>query len=127
MKRILFFGYTDFAGRMRASSLCHELKNRGYECWQIEQSRCGLQIKEIVSSPEEKAISGLPDDRKLAEPFILFCGMSGEVLDTALAICRGNTRAVLTMANSLMTAYELAEHLAEEKRSFNENKKTERK
>ena len=127
MKRILFFGYTDFAGRMRASSLSYELTNRGYECWQIEQPHWCMQIKEIVSSPEEKAFTSLPDDRRLAEPFILFCGMSGEVLDTALAICKGNTRAVLTMANSRMTAYELAEHLAEEKRSFNENKKTERK
>ena len=115
MKRILFFGYLSFSDSMRASSLILELKHLGYECMQIDPRCYALQVGEIVFSQEVKK-PGAFGSKELVEPFILFCGMSGEVLDTALTICRGNTRAILTPSNSKMTVYELSEHLAEEKR-----------
>ena len=118
MKRILFLGYTDFSERMKASSLQHELKKQGYDCYIIEQPCYALDIGEIVLHPEIEVTTNLPDI-KLPEPFILFCGMGGEVLDTALTICRGNTRAVLTPSNAKMNPYTLSKHLLEEKKAMN--------
>ena len=113
-ERILFFGFTGFADRMKASAIKTELEKRGYQCFFIEQPHYSWQIMEILIDPEqEQSTEGA--DMKLPEPFILFCGMNGEILDDALQICRGNTRAVLTVSNSRMTPYELSEHLLEEK------------
>ena len=76
-----------------------------------------LPICEIVFQPEIEVLTNLADER-LPEPFILFSGISDEELDIALDICKGNTRAVLTAANSRMTPYDFSKHLLEEKGSF---------
>ncbi len=117
MKRIFFFGFNGFSDRMRANTLKMELEKQGYECFIKEQPCYILQIGEIVSNPEVEVLTDLPQE-KLPEPFILFCGMRGEILDIALRICKGNTNAVLTVSNSRMTPCELSKHLAAEKRSL---------
>ena len=61
MKRIFFFGFTDFADRMKASSLSHELKNSGYEVYIIEQPYYVLQIGKIVFSPEVEVFTSLAE------------------------------------------------------------------
>lgn len=114
MIRIFFFGYTDFADRMKVSSLKMELERQGYECFIIKQPCYVLPIGEIIVQ-SEKNVSTVISDEKLPEPFILFCSMDGERLDMALDICKGHTRAVITPFNSKMTAYELSKHLLEEK------------
>ena len=76
-----------------------------------------MPIGEIVMNPEIEVLTNLLDER-LPEAFILLCGMSDNELDIALDICKGNTRAVLTVSNSRMTPYDLCRHLLEEKRSF---------
>ena len=118
MRRILLFGFTGFSDRMRANDLKRELEKQDYECFIIEPPCYGLTIGEIVAVPETSTISTSPEDEKLPEPFILFCGMMGETLDLALGICKGNTRAILTDSNTRMTALELSAHLLEEKRSI---------
>lgn len=110
--RILFFGYTDFSQKMKASALQQELKKLGYDCYLIGPESNTRKIYEILYLPEA---SGSAQSLTLPESFILFCQMTGEKLQTALDICRGNIRAVLTAANSMMTPYELCEHLTAER------------
>lgn len=114
-KKILFFGYTDFAGEMMASTLRNILSQNGYSACLIDKQRYGQTIAEIVLKPEEKTAlnPGLPE---LPGRFVLFCGMKGEELDFALDICRGQLRAVLTPSNSRMTVYKLCEELLAEKK-----------
>ena len=118
---ILFFGYTDFTDRMKAASLQEALGQKGYAARHVDPALYGRKICEILAE-----ISGdIPREElrdasggTLEEPFILFTGLGGEALDDALAICRGQTRAVLTPSNTLMTPADLSGHLAEEKRRF---------
>ena len=115
MNRILFFGYTGFADQMKASSLMNELTARGYECFLIDPSCYVLHVGEIVLAPDTKVCMNV-NPGTLPEPFILFCGLSGDSFQEAVDICKGNIRAVLTQSNSEMTVYELAGHLSEERR-----------
>ena len=117
MKRILFFGYTAFSDRMRAAPVRQELEMLGCECFYISQACSSMKIGEILADPALESGSG-HEAETLPEPFILFCGLQGEDLDTAIRICRGNTRAVLTQHNVLMTPLELSEHLMEERKAF---------
>ena len=114
---ILFFGYTDFNDQMKAASLKEALGQKGYAARHVDPALYGRKICEIlaeVSGDSPRDGSGV----KLEEPFILFTGLGGEALDAALAVCRGQTRAVLTPSNTLMTPADLSGHLAEEKRRF---------
>ncbi len=112
-KMILFFGYTDFSGRMLAGSLQEILSQNGYTGFLIEEKRYGQTIAEIALNPQEPASAGKRAE-VLPGRFILFCGMNGADLDLALSLCRGQIRAVLTPSNSRMTVYQLSEHLAAE-------------
>ena len=123
-KMILFFGYTDFSGRMMAGSLQKILSQNGYTGFLIEGERYGQTLAEIVLNPHDTAVvlnSQTPESAPSGEKaealscrFILFCGMNGADLDLAVSLCRGQIRALLTPSNSRMTVYQLAEHLAAE-------------
>ena len=129
-KMILFFGYTDFSGRMLAGSLQEILSQNGYTGFLIEEKRYGQIIAEIALNPHDTAIalnSQAPESAPPGEKaealscrFILFCGMNGADLDLAVSLCRGQIRAVLTPSNSRMTVYQLGEHLAAEARADRE-------
>ena len=100
MIRIFFFGYTDFADRMKVSSLKMELERQGYECFIIEQPCYVLPIGEIIVQ-SEKNVSTVISDEKLPEPFILFCSMDGERLDMAkVAVLMGQLKNLLEEKNA---------------------------
>ena len=124
---ILFFGYDHFSDRMKAASLQKALSTQGYYCEQIEKELYHHTIGELVAGAGRAGQTQPDTDQNQKENpapmslpgrFILFAGMQGEQLHTALKLCEGEIRAILTPSNSQMRVDELCRHLVAERESL---------
>ncbi len=132
-KKVLLFGFNDFAGRALASNLKSQLRDKAITVCSIEKKHYMVPLGFLASQAGgEKAaessvteIPGMPpvtpyDGSELPVRILLFCGVISEELDQALAVCRScgigrdDLKAILTPHNALWNALLLSQELMSE-------------
>ena len=129
-KKILLFGFDDFAGRALASILNTQLREKGITICPIEKKRYTVPLGFLASQAggektAENFFTEIPgmlpaapyNGSALPVRILLFSGFTSEELDRALAMCRScgigrdDLKAVLTPHNALWNVISLSQEL----------------
>ena len=121
MKKVLLFGFQDFVGIMQAASLAEKFREIGAEVRTVGSEEYNERIGELCFGERKtgKDLRGKAEDL-LPARMLVFCGLTSEELEKALALCRacGITRddlkAVLTPDNAMWTGKQLLKELMAE-------------
>ena len=136
-KKILLFGFTDFAGRMQGNALASLLAAKGIPVINIGPENDNTVLGYLAAgttaqredrrcAPGTKAEAAAEQGRMLKGRMLVFCGIDPEEeLDEILALCRScgigkeDLKAFLTPANITWTALELNDELRKEHKALN--------
>ncbi len=141
-KKVLLFGFGDFAGIALAAGLKKQLRQKGILAEMIDKKRYLIPLGLLTSQAGNErytwdALEGIPgmpsmqiyEGEGLPNRILLFAGLDSGELEEALAVCRAcgikkdDLKAVLTPHNATWNVLALSRELREEHEALNGGEK----